>query len=272
MLDLLDYSRHAEFRQDTNAFYRRLYGDLYDEMLTVAFLCEAPINIEHGNRLYTATRADIDNELQLLLGDDMLKTRFERFDVTPFDLKVDIDTGYGEWWDRDLLCENMDKLVIHANDDFMYLNDLRYTLAHEIYPGHGHFYRTLAHNSHAFDHGAMSLIEGWATFVEWHSVQSDYSRQIREYDCALLTQCLLLNGNELANNVLSLRKSLGFSHESNIRTALYATQYIGFLESYYLGALWVELFLSESAIKPLDMLNNLSNRNVGDFFYSIREE
>lgn len=163
--------------------------------------------------------------------------------------------GFAEWWDSSLN-EGNDLLRLFINADSMYENDLLYTIQHEVYPGHGHFYHmSKGSGSPVFDHGAMTLVEGWATYAEWHAQPSSYTEATRHNALLLLQDTIHLSGSERAATVLTHKREQGYSAEEGLRTLEYVSQYIGFLESYYWGALWFEqVFDKLSIITPAAFL------------------
>lgn len=127
-------------------------------------------------KLYTNKLiANIKNNYAVLLN-------FGEYLISEYDINIIKNVGFAEWWDRDLINEEKDVLVLYDNKDALNSNDFEYTIYHEIYPGHGQFYNFARANKSTipnFDHGAMSLIEGWATFCEWNIKDSQYSRDLR---------------------------------------------------------------------------------------------
>lgn len=236
---LIDYSRMSQYNPDFKSYCSVIFGNLYNKIIEIAFASEDSQKINHGRKLKnTELISFTDQELAGISTDRNVINKFGNFNIEKYDTEISNSIGYAEWWDRDLLDSETDKLILFDNSDSMFINDLKYTIIHEIFPGHGYFYNSLAHNSdYIFDHGAIALIEGWATFVEWNTIPSKYISQIRQNSCTFLAQSVSSNGDKLAQNILIRKQALGFSNEESLRTITYLTQYIGFLESYYAGAL-----------------------------------
>lgn len=265
---LFDVSCTSCYHPDYQQYCGVVFGQLFSNIVEAAIAGAESTKIDHGRPLSSSELIPfVEQEMKKLTTDKKIIGRFGCCSLDTYDTEMSNDTGYAEWWDRELLGGERDKLVLFTNSDSMFINDLKYTLIHEIFPGHGHFYHCLAHNSgHLFDHGAMALIEGWATYVEWNTVPSAYIQQIRQNGCAYLASCFSHTGDALAQSILDRKRALGFSDAESFRTITYATQYIGFLESYYMGALWFELYLAKMQIDPVDFLNMVKYGNVGEFF------
>lgn len=268
VLHLLDVSHASHCLPDFQQYCQVVFGPLFPAIAAVAVSEGKWAKIDHGRKLQpTDILSFAEQKMKNITSDSEIIHRYGHFSPDAYDTEMRSDTGYAEWWDHELLNSDRDKLVLFTNPDSMFINDLQYTLIHEIFPGHGHFYRCLAHNSgHMFDHGAMALIEGWATYAEWNTVPSAYIQQIRQNGCAYLAASLSCTGDVLAQNLLKMKRALGFSDKENFRTITYATQYIGFLESYYMGALWFEQYFAREQLYPVDFFKMVQRGNVGEFF------
>lgn len=267
--ELLLVSKKAEYMPNFRHYCQVVFGTLYEEMES-AFLDSIIISeIEHGEKISNTDDiiSCVKQEIKRNEKDKSIVNKYGENRHTDYDIEISNKEGYAEWWDRDLIEGNKDRLVIHSNSDSMFSNDLRYTLIHEVYPGHSYFYNSLAHNSNSkFDHGAVALIEGWATFAEWNTIPSRYISQIKQNCCEYLEQSFLLKGEERAESIFNKKRELGYSNEESQRVVIYTMQYIGFLESYYLGALWFEIYFSKYRMKPKEFINKIKSRNIGDFF------
>lgn len=166
-----------------------------------------------------------------------------------FDIIVGKGTGFAEWWAKELCNSDKEVLVLYDNSNTRKELDFFYTLIHEVYPGHGLFYRTVK----VLDHGATSHIEGWATYAEWNALPSDYTVKQKYTACRLLQTVFNNQGDAMIEKLMSLRKSLRYDINDQLRTVDYVTQKIGFLESYYLGALAIEQFYD----KPKNYLQDI---------------
>lgn len=191
-----------------------------------------------------------------------------------FSMKFTKDTDhYGEYWDRDLTDKDKDLLVIAVNKSSICQKNLDSTLVHEVYPGHSHFYNRLAHNQFPFDHGATALIEGWATFCEYDA--KGYKGLPNNY--RLLVKYLLRldkphQFEESCNKIYEIMLAESGSKNIALSTLISATQYRGYLESYYIGAMWLLTYCNKTGKTPSYFLNKLSNRNVGDLFNAYHKD
>ena len=104
--------------------------------------------IEHGKKIKTENI--MNDYLRIFNGFINNSLLQEKFGVSMvnnnFAIEVENGNGFAEWWDRGLTNTQSDKLVIHKNLDSLNSNDFSYTILHEVYPGHGHFYNMVAHN------------------------------------------------------------------------------------------------------------------------------
>lgn len=186
-----------------------------------------------------------------------------------FEVKVDEDIGYGEWWDRDINKTDTDTLIIHNQPDSANLYDIQLTSYHEIYPGHGHFYnvaRAIKENCF-FDHGAMMLIEGWATYCEWNTSDLGYSKDLKLKAADWLRMSSLnINMEEKAELVYSKRIELGSSSEGALNDIVYLSQYPLYIEQYYWGAFFFEYAFKNIFKSPKEFLEYMKGKNWGDFF------
>jgi hypothetical protein len=153
---------------------------------------------------------------------------------------------------------------VHANEGTLDRDALWATLIHEVFPGHGWFYDFIDRQHPPFvDHGAFCLIEGWATWCDWH-IHDEKARRYAEW-----SRWLRLNGlrtcrmpeNDAVGHFMSDADVEG-SSTPELRM-LYHFQYPGLIASYALGALWFESRLP--ATTPLELLHRICAGPVGDF-------
>lgn len=191
---------------------------------------------------------------------------------------------YGEWWDSDVIKvpfsnqpTGKNQLVIHAQHGLITEDELYFTLIHEVYPGHGYFYNKTCDgvrntadttsvdgnmSSSYIDHGAMTLFEGWATYCEWNTLRSPYIEVVRNNALNFMRNLFLTPPSRLPAKILAKR----YYTTNQYKKIILATQYLGYYESYYLGALWFENYFNKSKSKPIDFLNRLKGLPKGDFF------
>lgn len=272
LLELLMISQTLNPCLTNDHYYEMLYGkalqDINNKYVDKEFMLMA---IEHGKKIKTENiEKDFDGMYNQFKNNTLLQSEFGVSKVKDsFITEVTNGKGYAEWWDRGLTNSECDKLILYKNPDSLNVNDLFYTILHEVYPGHGHFYNIVAHNEkYSFDHGAMSLIEGWATYVEWHSVVSDYVTQIKNNALIFLQESKIPNLDIRLDRIYQRKINQHFTKANALQTVIYESQYRGYLESYYMGALWIEYFINVNNMTPKDFLLFLTDRNVGDL-YSI---
>lgn len=244
-----------------------MYGSSFGKMKDIAVREGAQIVVPRGESVACTMRDIFEDLYAKNIEDCILTERFGASVLKDFKVEVMPGQGFAEWWDAEIATEEKDTLILYQNKDSQYYNDLKYTIYHETYPGHGQFYQTFSErNKRLFDHGAISLIEGWATYVEWHSESSEYIDAIRKNALRFLA---VLNSNpfELVDEILIQNKlKQGYSMDAALQSVINATQLIGFVECYYYGALWFENYFAEKQLLPKDFLNLLKKRNVIEGF------
>lgn len=266
LMKLLILSYDSKMQHSFDNYCLKIYGGLYNDIKFFSTDTKSAI-INHGKTINVDNLIGIMNDNLKHISENMeINQAFGHMNLSDFSVETSASTGYAEWWDKDLTQADKDKLILFVNSDSMYINDFVYTIYHEIYPGHGHVYNLLAHNKQLFDHGAMSLIEGWATYCEWNIIPSEYIKSIKRNACTFLNYTFNYSGDNLAEQIYHQKTTIGYSKEEILRTVLYTSQYIGFLESYYIGALWLEFYFDKNKIKPIEFLKMLKKRNVGEFF------
>lgn len=179
--------------------------------------------------------------------------------IPRFAVRITRSKGFGAYWPRELLTSDSDLLELSLNEDALVESTLLETLAHEV-AGHALHYELLRRVVPPFfDHGALALIEGWATSAEWLVTRSRPTR-------ARLALLDLLGKDEeyLATELPRLAKAQGYSPGLTTSITLNWSQLPGYQASYLLGGLW---FLDR--IRDLHegvlLLADIANRPTGDF-------
>lgn len=270
LLDIFEYTKIQSDFVDLLSFFKKLYGEVYLDFneITTYVLESESVAVNHGEPVpCEEIKSEFYKCYEKIVLDEDLVDLFGKSCVSEFDIIIEERAGFAEWWDRSLCDTSKDTLVLCSNKDLLNYNDFKYTIVHEVYPGHGHFYNNLGYGMcEMFDHGALSLIEGWATFVEWNTIKSEYVEQIRKNSKQFLRESMISDLDKKAVSIYDAKILQGFSYEEALRTVTYATQYLGFIESYYLGALWIETYCKVNCLKPKDFLNKLRNNTIGDLF------
>ena len=194
--------------------------------------------------------------------------KYGKFHNSGYSIKFtkDID-HYGEYWHKQLTNDNQDMLILAVNKSSICQRNLNGTLIHEVYPGHSHFYDRVIHREHAFDHGAMAVIEGWATFCEYET----NNKSGLSFNYKLLVKHLLRLDKpkyfeESCSKIYEIMLAETGSKSIALSSLISATQYRGYLESYYIGALWLLTYFKKTGKTPSYFLNKLAKRNVGEYF------
>ena len=193
--------------------------------------------------------------------------KFGSTNVHDFDADVLPGSCYAEWWDHTLTGEK-NRLILYKNEDSLNYNDLKYTVIHEVYPGHGHFYQSIRDSlDPKIDHGLNEVIEGWATYAEWNAVDSQYVRNIRKNALNLLRHSVQSDFKDYIECIYKINRENGLSKDGAMNSIRYLSQYIGFSESYYWGAVMFEyLFDLKKAITPKAFLK-AGIKSLGEHLY-----
>lgn len=175
-----------------------------------------------------------------------------------------IGHGFAEYWSADLLQTTKDRLVVFDNAEQLRVGILRTTLSHEV-SGHGVFYESASRCAPPFfDHGAMSFIEGWAAWCEWHGSASPFGAIARKERLAGLRWFYETDVERICRGVPQDIRAFGYSEDTARSSLLYYFQYPGFSMAYALGALWFEDRFQHSP--PMEFLGAIGARPWGDFF------
>lgn len=256
----------------TDKIQNVIFGKYYPE-IKKSILINNPISEKNKDLINVKDiKAYTEQLLSSIKKDKEVVSNFGKCLIGEYDINVIKAIGFAEWWDKDLTNENKDLLVLYDNKDALNRDDFEYTIYHEIYPGHGQFYNYARMNSTTipkFDHGAMSLIEGWATYCEWNVKDTSYSRSLKERGKEFLDISILksIGCKDKIELIYNRNIKRGYTKEQAINSVLYFSQYPGFLESYYLGALCIEEIVNSKAFgKPLKFLEYLNDKTWGELF------
>lgn len=184
-----------------------------------------------------------------------IKRLFGDNNIGAFDLIIKEENGYGEFWDSDIY-DDYDKntLILKSNSGNLTYNDLVYTIVHEVYPGHAHFFKETKSNNICYDTGALFLIEGFATVCELLIDENpNYVNNLKSKYLTIIKAVLDKDLQNLKDKYLDYYKEM--------------KKYPMYYESYYLGAYYILYLLETKRIKNIkDYLSLLKNKNIGNFF------
>lgn len=180
------------------------------------------------------------------------------WEIPAFDLKITDDEGFAEYWPRESVDSERDLLAVSGLlEDARDAGTLKATLAHEL-AGHGAFYEFVRDlRPPFFDHGALGLVEGWATSEEWRLTGRGQGGR----STVPLLAAREENLRELCEEAVS---RAGYSMKRVTNAMLSWAQYPAFQASYAYGAAWFELARRNSPDEAV--LSSLTNRPLGDFF------
>lgn len=184
--------------------------------------------------------------------------------IPEFDIRIEKGQGFAEYWPRSLTKKSKAELLVFETVDQLGYRNLRATIAHEII-GHASFYGLSELSAPSFyDHGAMALIEGWATWCEWKVADVELGRALRLARCNSLTRFDAVDPIEIQRSIRSFAHLQGYSDAVADASIEYFFQYPGFNYSYALGALWFERKFA--AVTPSEFFSGLRGKAWGDFF------
>src|SRR5690606_3808951 len=181
-----------------------------------------------------------------------------------FELEITSGDGFGEYWPVELRAEPQDALRLFRNPDARWQGVLHLTLIHEVL-GHALFYEFLRRaRSPWCDHGAVALIEGWATWAEWRLHPARIGP-----DQATLSWLELLDvsAGDAEGAVRQVTRRQGYSEARALRSLVSFSQFPAYQLSYVLGALWFDL-RAEGRAGP-DVLFELDGEPLGDFLFAL---
>lgn len=264
LASLLEAARGAPFPNHHRPVFEITLGSELDELLSEAACVPAKRRPESRALHVRESRKFVHHFLRRLRADRGVRDRFGAVDLAPFEVEIRPGPGFAEYWPAELRSgAGTDQLVIFENQDSLRAGDLCVSLAHELAPGHGLFFQRARRQPGLVDYGAMSLIEGWATFCEWHALADPHSSFARASRLALL-RFLDRSDHEVAAEIFAEVCRQGYSQSLGLRALLHHFQYPAYEFSYSLGALWLER--RSERIKPVEFLEFLESRSWGDFF------
>lgn len=235
--------------------------------LQLVFGTRLPNLLEVGRRLRPASGIDVDlgralrpKDLQETI-DSFLSSHPALDPLVPrFSVRIAQATGFGAYWPQELTGASEDKLEVWANADSLRPVALRQTLAHEI-AGHGVYYGLLRRKQPSFvDHGALALVEGWATFAEWMlpGMSGPGGARMAWLDLVGAAE------DTVRDEIPRIVRAQGYSMQQAESALLMWTQLPAYQLSYQLGALWF-LDRASSFAEGLEVLEAIATKPVGDF-------
>lgn len=260
---LLDIASTLRFRNYNKEIFGPVFGaelnDLTSRGLGVMPSAPEDTLIERND-----LKTRVNSLLGFLLDRYHIQATLGEAPVPEFDVVFREGSGFAEYWPAELLGTESNQLIVYENPDQLRLGTLQTTLAHEVL-GHGVFYDAESRYSLPFlDHGAMCLIEGWATWCEWNASATPHGKYFRSARLYGLRHFYEEDVENLLVNIPNDIRKLGYSDGAVSSGLMYVFQYPGFSLSYTLGALWFEKKFQSSS--PIEFLKTLNGRPWGDFF------
>jgi hypothetical protein len=267
----VDAALDAKYHPIHRDVFEPIFGEDLDRLLSEASTVHDPARYSSSDQLIES--ADVPQLIERFIHDTKASLKaddlFGLDHIPEFDLSIREGLGFAEYWPIELNPgAAKDLLVVFLNDDSRHSGFFRSTLAHELFPGHGYFYSRMRQSRDcSLDYGAMTLIEGWATWAEWHTFPDRWSKFGRRSRLSAL-QFFNVQAPDLEDQLLNTMLAHGYSLENAELSLLEFYQYPGSGFSYSLGALWFEHRFQRQ--KPRDFLEFLGIRPWGDFFQSWR--
>jgi hypothetical protein len=267
--ELLNYAnKNGQVLLNHSNHFKIIFGSYYDKIIARYEFFNKQNITPHKSNLITLNKPEneVKKYLTKISSTKSIVNDFGKNILPDYTIEVKDEDGYGEWWDKEVSDLERSKLIIYKNSFALNEYDFEYTIYHEVYPGHGHYYaRTKQNNNKSFDNGAMFLIEGYATFVEWNSIKNSYTNNLRISACKYLKTVMEPNFKNAIDNFIANNKTM----DKNLLTSklIRLSQYPLFQESYYLGALLIEIMLENKLFENAnEFLEFLNNNNCGEFF------
>ena len=178
-------------------------------------------------------------------------------------------TGYGncELKSAQFYPGKNDSFTITTGNNTLKLEELRHNIYANVYPGRAHFYNNVMYrNAKLLDLGATFLLNGWDTFVSWHTRPSAYTRNSKSLYGKICSYLVKGNYKKALKN-LNVYLLATYNTNKARELMISITQYPGLIESYMFGGLATELLIkNEFAASPADLLKQYRKVNLGDFF------
>jgi len=265
---LADRARRSVPRVPPHArLFEITFGEALDGLLRQDEACGEIPSLPRGRPVPSRDLVGyVERFLRRSLSDPRLRELFGEWTPPAIATVVTDGPGFGEYWPTEIARRrpSHDELIVYSNRDSRNVHSLRTTLHHELYPGHALFYDSARRSKQFVDHGATTLVEGWATWCEWHAAHDAASRFARCSRLRLHRFFAFDDAAAIAGRFTNEVILQGFSKSRARQLALHYFQYPGLLFSYSLGARWFEDLFER--ISPARFLTFLSERSWGDFF------
>lgn len=264
---LLDRAHERGLRPPHRDVLGHIFGGELDRLVEEAEAEPGDLPVPEPSELVArdAFRDVVGEFVAAVREDPRMTALFDDLELDDFEITLRRDAGFGEYWPPALRDGNgPGELVLHVNDETRKKGNLVSTLAHELLPGHAFFYRRMAESDGPLlDYGALGLVEGWATWCEWHVLPNPFSRFARSRRLRLTRG---LDGEASAREIRETADALGDSRTRARQSVISYFQYPGYEASYSLGGIWFERRFDRQ--RPSGFLQAMSTRAWGDFFRS----
>lgn len=155
---------------------------------------------------------------------------------------------FAEYWPH-LITGEPNALILSDTLQRESLPDIIGTFVHEI-GGHACFYDLASKDTCRFiDHGAICLIEGWATWIEWHSPFANLCYRKKLHSDALFSIAIssATDACKIESKIKALYNSKANKEVMLPQSLLNFYQYPGFSLSYHAGAAWFDMRLKNDS-------------------------
>ena len=276
LLDMLNTALNKKCRKNPMLpLYKAIFGDYFKEIKKKIhkyskrqFVDTYDVKILPED--YVTRAIEILNALET---DHLLHGIFGEFTNDNVTLYKHIGGGNFEFKSAQFYPGENDSFTIATANNTLKLEELRHNIYANIYPGRGHFYNSIVPKSRKnLDLGANFLLNGWDTFVTWHTKPSGFTNNSKVVYSKICTY--LLKGNyKKALKQLNIYLLATYNSTQARNIMISVTQYPGSLESHVMGGLATELLIKNGwAGSPQNILTQYKKHNLGDFFALYRNK
>jgi len=174
--------------------------------------------------------------------------------------------GFGSWHSKEVSGENY--FTIHSNSYSLTHRQLENMVYSNVYPGKAHLYNNILTPkfNKTFDHGANLLINGWGQYCAW-KLKNDTFNKHNKYINSKIIKFLFSKDYDKGLNELYCFLLTNFEKKQAMDMYIMITQYPDKFESYFLGAIAIDLLVKKGFVSEgEDLIKKLKTMDCGDYF------